>query len=326
MNEFEAIKHYFASLARSESGAFGLTDDAAVFSVPAGMELVVTKDAICEGVHFVGDEEPALIAGKLLRVNLSDLAAMGAKPYGYFLALMLHDKADDAWLTSFAAGLKSEQERLGITLMGGDTTHTKGVLSLSLTALGLVPRGQALRRAGAKAGDHVYVTGTIGDAALGLQVASRKLLVSKEADAYLLERYQLPTPRVELGQMLRGIATACIDISDGLMQDLGHIVESSGVGVTVAWEKIPLSDAAKAVLPQMVNPYEAIVAGGDDYELLFTAPETMHETLQSAAREAKVAITHIGEITEGSHVKLTDKNGWDILLSKSGYDHFSVRR
>lgn len=322
MNEFEVIKHYFAPLAKGEYGALSLTDDAAVLSVPEGLELIVTKDAICEGVHFIGNEEPSLIARKLLRVNLSDLTAMGATPYGYFLALMLHDAADEAWLASFSGGLKNDQERFGIRLMGGDTTRSHSTLSLSLTAFGTAPRGQALKRVGAKAGDGVYVTGTIGDAALGLQIAQGHLRAEKEAVDYLLGRYQLPVPRVELGQMLRGIATACIDISDGLIQDLGHVAECSGIAAAVVWEKIPLSGAARGCLAQFDSAYEIIAAGGDDYELLFTAPQNAHESLQSIAREAKVAITQIGEIKEGSGVKLVDKQGKDILLGKSGYDHF----
>jgi len=326
MNELDLIKNYFAPLSTGETGAFGLTDDAAVLAVPEGMELVVTKDAISEGVHFIGNEPPALIARKLLRTNLSDLAAMGARPYGYFLALMLPEKTDEAWIKVFAEGLRSDQEIFGITLMGGDTTRTRGTLSLSLTALGLVPRGQALRRAGARIGDGIYVSGTIGDAALGLQVARCKLQVSKEADAHLLERYRVPSPRVELGQKLRGVATASIDVSDGLMQDLGHIAECSGIGAVVIWEDIPLSDAAKSALPLVARPHETIAAGGDDYELLFTAPRTMHEKLCSLAKDAGVNITRIGEIKPGDSVKLVDKTGREIYLERVGYNHFSSKR
>ncbi len=329
MNEFDIIRKYFAPLSEKEKGAFHLTDDAAVLGIAPDEELVVTKDAIVEGVHFIGDEPPSLIARKLLRVNLSDLAAMGAKPRGYFLALMLPRETDENWVQSFAEGLRMDQDAFSLTLMGGDTTATPGPLSLSLTALGTVPRGQALRRNGARAGDNMYVTGTIGDAALGLKVASgqwpvagKDILSEQATDHYLLQRYQLPCPRVETGQVLRDIATACMDISDGLMQDLQHIAWNSGVGATVEWARLPLSDAARKTLPMVENPYEIIAAGGDDYELLFTASPEMQAKLQVIAQKLGVAITLIGSINNGGKVKMIDKSGNDIYFAKAGYNHF----
>lgn len=313
MNEFAIIKKYFAPLAKAQ-GALGLTDDAALMTAPAGKSLVVTKDAMVEGVHFVGDESPALIAQKLLRVNLSDLAAMGATPHAYFLALML-PQADERWLRSFAQGLSAAQKTFGITLMGGDTTKSP-TLSLSLTAVGFVPKGEALKRTGARAGDDIYVSGTIGDAALGLRAAQGKF-----KDAYLLKRYRLPTPRLMLGSMLLRIATACADVSDGLIQDLGHIAECSEVGAVVEWDKIPLSPSAKKMKPVP----EIIAAGGDDYELLFTAPQKMREKIAAIATKAKTPVTRIGSIRKGRGVKLVDKTGKEITLRKTGYDHFGSR-
>ncbi len=341
MDEFDLIKKYFTPLA-SDKAALGLKDDAAIVKVPEGHELVVTKDAIVEGVHFIGDESPDLIARKLLRVNLSDLAAMGAKPYGYFLALMLPKTVNEDWIKAFASGLQGDQNEFGITLLGGDTVATGGALSMSITAMGFVPAGKALKRSGAKAGDDIYVTGTIGDAAIGLRIVSGGTLPPSalcaaspakssystpprphaNAEEYLIERYRLPQPRVKFGQLLQGIATSCIDISDGLMQDLGHIAECSNVGATIDWNKIPLSEAAKRILPEIPNHYEAIAAGGDDYELLFTTASSDAETLNKLAERSNVKITFIGKIQMDGDVKLLHDSGKEINLGKKGFKHF----
>lgn len=323
MNEFEIIKNYFAPLSIKEAGAFSLSDDAALLQIPEGSQLVVTKDAIIKGIHFIGNETPATIAAKLLRVNLSDLAAMGAKPYAYFLALMLPAEIDDAWLKDFAGGLASEQEIFNITLMGGDTTHTTGPLTMALTAIGFVAQGHALRRSGANIGDNIYVTGTIGDAALGLQVAGSGFRAENEVDEYLVNRYRFPLPRLEIGRQLHGIATSCMDISDGLMQDMGHIAECSGIGALIHWERVPLSEAAREKLLIVPGQQETILAGGDDYELLFTAPPQAHEALQELACKTSVNITNIGSVKEGRGIKIIDKNGNDIYLSRNGYNHFT---
>ncbi|HEU5047036.1 MAG TPA: thiamine-phosphate kinase [Rickettsiales bacterium] len=319
MNEFDLIKRYLAPLSAAEPGAFGLTDDAAILSVPLGYELVVTKDAIVQGVHFIGNEPPYQIAQKLLRTNLSDLASMGAKPQSYFLALMLPETIDEAWIAEFTAGLAADQKEFGIILAGGDTVRSP-TLSLSLTALGTVLAGQALRRSGAHVGDDIYVTGTIGDASLGLQVALAELPI----DEYLLERYRLPQPRLEIGTKLHGIATACMDVSDGLLQDLGHIAQSSGNGAEINWDAIPLSAAAKQILSRIALPYETVLAGGDDYELLFTAPVTQREAIDTLALTAGVPVTRIGVVKEGKEVKVVDKSGKEIYVSKRGYNHFKV--
>ena len=311
MDEFSFIARLLSPLA-TEPGAFGLTDDAAALQVPAGHELIVTKDALVQGVHFIGDEPPADIARKALRVNLSDIAAMGAKPYGYMLALMLPKSIDEAWLSAFAAGLKADQAELfGITLIGGDTTSTTGPFSLSVTMFGLVPTGKALRRSGAKPGDAIYVSGTIGDAAIGLIIA-RDITCNLKAEtrAALCERYRLPQPRTALGQQLQGLATACMDISDGLMQDLSHICAASHVGAMIEWDRVPLSPAAtesKFAIPATV------LAGGDDYELLFTAP---------ANAKPLPGTTRIGTITDGTDVVVLDAQGEEIKLPYKGYKHF----
>lgn len=301
MNEFDRIANYFAPLA-AEAG-LRLQDDAAVFAVPAGLELVCTKDAMVQGVHFIGNEPPATLAQKLLRTNLSDLAAMGATPLYYLLAVMLPKTCDDAWLAGFAAGLKADQAAFGIHLIGGDSTASPH-LCLSLSAFGTVPQGTAITRSGAQVGDGVFVSGTIGDAALGLSLAEHSL--PQREREFALSRYQLPTPRLALGQALRGIATSAIDISDGLMQDALHVANASAVGIKIFAENVPLS----AAVNHAKLPIETCVTAGDDYELLFTAPK--HFTGDA---------TYIGEVVAGSGVALW-KGGAPVALSTLGYQHF----
>lgn len=318
MDEFDLIKTYFAPLAREFSGSLGLIDDAAVIAVPLGQELVITKDAISEGVHFIGNENPSQLAKKLLRVNLSDLAAMGAKPLCYFLALMLPKETSEEWIKNFADGLAEDQREFSIHLAGGDTTSTHGALSFSMTALGTVPAGKALKRSGAKQGDKVYVSGTLGDSALGLMA-----LRSESKDDFLIRRYLLPEPRIALGQKLIGTATACMDISDGLVQDLGHICRASGVGATIYRDTLPLSEPARALIQKDSNLWEAPLSGGDDYELLFTVSEKNHSVLETLSRELHPPIMMIGEITEGNGVRALDATGNEITLTKKGFRHFS---
>lgn len=313
MDEFALIKTFFAPLAKDFSGSLNLTDDAALIDIPAGKELVVTKDAIVEGVHFLGSEDPSLIARKLLRVNLSDLAAMGAKPLCYFLALMLPKSISPDWVQRFAQGLAEDQKEFSIHLAGGDTTSTPGPLALSLTALGTVPRGSALKRSTAKVGDGIFVSGTLGDSALGL-----KLLRNPDGspNTDLIKRYLLPQPRVDLGQKLRGIASACIDISDGLVQDLGHICETSGVGAEIIRGKLPLSDSAAEMIAADVELWDAPLAGGDDYELLFTVPPGKKSYL------AGLPVTEIGVVTKGSGVKVLGNEGKPLAVTHTGFKHF----
>ncbi len=228
--EFEFIARRLRPLAAGTPGALDLLDDAALLDPPAGMTLVLTKDAMVEGVHFLADDPTAQIAKKLLRVNLSDLAAMGATPLGYLLALARAKATPDAWLADFCRGLAEDQAEFRVGLLGGDTVSTPGPLTLSLTAVGQVPKGKALRRSGAQPGDDVWVSGTLGDAALGLLVLQGKIEAPPDARAHLIERYRLPRPRLALGEALRDVADAAIDVSDGLAADLGHILEASGVG------------------------------------------------------------------------------------------------
>ena len=267
LSEFAFIAERLRPLAAGTPGALGLADDAALLDPPAGAELVLTKDAMVAGVHFLPDDPPGDVAKKLLRVNLSDLAAMGAAPLGYLLALIRPKATAEDWLADFCRGLAEDQARFGIGLLGGDTVSTPGPLALSLTALGHVPRGTALRRCGARPGDDVWVSGTLGDAALGLKVLQGELAVADEVRAPLVERYRLPQPRLALGEALRGLASAALDVSDGLLADLGHILETSKLGAEIRAAALPLSPAART-LP---GAPDAALAGGDDYELLFTA-------------------------------------------------------
>jgi len=317
--EFEVISRYFAPLARDVSGSFDLSDDAAVFTPSAGHEVVVTADALVAGVHFLADDPPGQIAAKLLRVNLSDLAAMGAAPLGYVVTAAWPAQLDDDWIGAFAAGLAADQAVFGIGLLGGDTVATPGPLTLSLTALGQVPVGTALRRGGAESGDFVFVSGTIGDAGAGLALARDQAGTGADAAAaqFLLDRYRLPQPRLALGQLLRGVATACIDVSDGLLADLGHLVEASAVAAEVAFDSVPLSPACR----QVSDPQAAMTAG-DDYELLFTVPPAAVEAVPLLARRAGVPVSRIGRITAGSGVAVRRADGSAVDFATTGYRHF----
>ena len=300
MDEFDFIAKYFRPLAAGFDGSLNLSDDAALISPPAGCELVITKDALSAGVHFMGNESPDLIASKALRVNLSDLAAMGATPLCYFLARMLPKNTDEKWLEQFARGLKQTQDEFSIALAGGDTTATDGILSISITALGSVPKGKTLRRNGAKVGDDIYVSGTLGDAATGLLSYQRKLVSSD----FFISRYLTPEPRISLGISLRDIASSAMDISDGLVQDLGHICAASNVGAIIHSDLLPMN--AGVTLEQALS-------GGDDYELLFTC---------SPEQKQISGTTLIGKIMAGNRVQVLDAQGNNITPARKGYSHF----
>ena len=320
LGEFGRIARFFAPLASGAPGALGLTDDAALVDCPPGERLVVTVDAMVEGVHFLADDPPELVARKLVRVNLSDLAAMAARPVGYFLTTALPKFRGDDWLAGFAAGLAQDQAEFGITLLGGDSVSTPGPVSLTLTALGRVPAGAEVRRGGARPGDLVFVSGTVGDGALGLEAAQGKLDgVLEPADvAYLADRYRLPRPRVGLGPRLSGLASAMMDVSDGLVGDLGHICEVSGVAGVIEAGQVPLSVAA-AKLPDRL---ETILTGGDDYELLFTVPPERRDAVTAAADAAGVPVTTIGRIEAGQGVRVLDGEGREMTLAGIGWRHF----
>jgi thiamine-monophosphate kinase len=317
LGEFELIDRVLKPLAKGFPGALDLTDDAALVDVPAGQQLVVAKDAIVADVHFLADDPPDLIAGKLLRVNLSDLAAMGADPLGYLTALARPKDISDAWLRRFAAGLMVDQQRFRCHLLGGDTTSTHGPLTLSLTILGLVPRGQALLRSGAKAGDDIWVSGTLGDAALGLRVL-RGLAATEDETLALVDRYRTPRPRLILGRALRGLATAAIDVSDGLLADLGHVCETSGVAAVIDVARLPLSPVARGI----PGSRDAALAGGDDYELLFTAPEARRAEIERLGATLDHGLARIGKIEAGSGVRVVDADRRDVALDRTGWRHF----
>jgi len=286
--EFERIAQFFAPLAKSNPGALGLLDDAALIETSPGCDLVVTTDTIVAGVHYIGDERPSAVARKLLRVNLSDLAAMGAKPRVYTLNVALPDAVDDAWLEDFAAGLAEDQAEFGIVLAGGDSVSTPGPTTLTLTAIGSVVRGGALRRSGAVAGDRIYV---------------------------------IPSPRLALGQALVGLASAALDVSDGLVGDLGHIADTSGVACIIEAGRVPLSDAGRAALATDVGLRETILTGGDDYELLFTAPPDRAAAIEAAASGAGVEITEIGRVEPGHGVDVLDETGRKLAFARTGWVH-----
>lgn len=330
LGEFELIERFFAPLAAGAPGAFGLTDDAATVDVPPGETLVVTADALVAGVHFLVDDSPADIAAKALRVNLSDLASMGARPNAYTLTMAMTHDIDGGWLEAFAASLAADQRRFGIHLIGGDTVATPGPLTLSICAFGTVKAGAELRRSGARAGDAVFVTGTIGDAALGLAVLQKRLEVLDASHCEkLVMRYRRPIPRTECGPRLVGLATAAIDVSDGLAADLGHICETSGVTASLETARVPLSEAARAALAAGAAGWPDIVCGGDDYEVLFCAPDDAGPALAAIAADLGLPITRIGRI-EPPHgdeapdrlVRIVDAAGQPIALAKAGYRHF----
>lgn len=317
-SEFALIAQLFAPLA-THPGALNLTDDAAQIAVEQGCEIVVTTDALVEGVHFLPDDPAETVAAKALGVNLSDLAAKGAAPVGYFLAITLPARLDFAWLRAFARGLATMNETYAIPLMGGDTTSTPGPLTLTITAIGSVPAGTMTRRSGAHAGDKVFVSGTIGDAGGGLAVLTEKTNASRTGDAHLIARYRTPTPRLCLGQALRGTASASLDVSDGLIADLGHIADCSGVEIVIEADRIPRSDALRTLWGDEETAIVRAATAGDDYELAFTAKDEI--AVQRAANAAGTAVTWIGHVKPGRGVRLTGAAGI-IPVFRPGFTHF----
>ena len=311
--EFALIARHFRPLAGP--GSLDLQDDAAVLAPPAGRELVLTADAMVAGVHFLADDPPDLVGRKLLRVNLSDLAAKGAQPLGYLMTVSTPRDTPDAWFVGFVAGLADDQRTYGISLLGGDTTSTPGPIALSLTAIGHVASGQAVHRAGASAGDGIWVTGTIGDGALGLAVARGRLA---DPSGHLLSRYRLPQPRV--GLPIAGLASAGMDISDGLVQDLGHVCRASNVGAEIEAGLVPLSEPARAAGLQWLT---TCLTGGDDYELLLAVPPAREAALQGAAKLADTAVIRIGRFVSGApRVVVWGPDRSPMALAIGGWSHF----
>jgi thiamine-monophosphate kinase len=319
MGEFELIDRYFKRpVSRSP---LGIGDDCALLSPARGMQLAVSSDMLVEGRHFLSTVDPFKLGHKALVVNLSDLAACGAQPLAFTLALSL-PRADEAWLAPFSRGLLALADEHGCELVGGDTT--RGPLNICITVFGEVPQGQALLRSGARAGDDIYVSGTLGDARLALEVFRGTLSVPAEVFNAARWRMEWPTPRVALGQALRGIATSAIDISDGLLGDLSHVLRRSAVGArvdTTAASSLMMAPNSPALSEK--SRLEYVLAGGDDYELVFTAPPTRREAVLGAARSAGTPITRIGIVEAEPGLRLVDSEGRRIERSYASFDHFA---
>jgi thiamine-monophosphate kinase len=323
--EDSLIARYFRPLA-TDPGAFELSDDAAALKA-LGEDIVVTTDAIVEGVHFLPDDPPDTLARKALRVNLSDLAAKGAAPAGFVLTLALRS-FDEAWLQPFAAALGEDAAQFGCPLLGGDTVSTPGPLMISITAFGRIPPGKMVHRSGAHPGDRIVVTGTIGDAALGLDLlkggpVAAELAVDIAAKEMLAGRYRVPQPRNALADVVRDHASAAMDVSDGLAGDLAKLCAASGVSAAIHIADIPLSAAAASLLARGVVGVEALVSGGDDYEILCTIPANRFEAFIRAAGATGVPVTSIGTIVAGSAApKFVDGRGRELTLKRLSYSHF----
>ena len=321
--EFDLIARFFRPLSRAAPGAFALRNDGALLTPEEGESLVVTNDLMVAGVHYPEGEEPAILARRLLRVNLSDLAAMGAAATSYALGLALPQDVDDSWVEAFAAGLARDQEAFGVTLIGGDTVATKGPAVLSLTAFGTVAEGACLTRSGAGEGDDIYVSGTIGDATLGLRAVLGELERLRPEDrAALAERFRLPEPRLALGSALLGVATCAIDVSDGLVADLGHICAESGRAARVRADAVPLSEPAQRAIDAGEAAIADLATGGDDYELLFCARSSQREAIKALGQRLDLAVTRIGTIKRGQGVTVVDADGRPLALGRAGYSHF----
>ncbi|BBE50302.1 Thiamine-monophosphate kinase [Ferriphaselus amnicola] len=317
MSEFSLIRRYFT---RATPGAvLGVGDDAALLQVSAGHVLAISTDMLVSGTHFFPDADPFLLGHKTLAVNLSDLAAMGAKPRWATLAISL-PQVDDVWLERFAAGFFALAEQQGVDLVGGDTT--RGPLNLCVTIMGEVPPALALRRDGAKLGDDIWVSGSLGDAALALAHLQERVVLDEAAFAACATRLHQPQPRVELGLVLRGLAHSAIDISDGLLADLGHILEASKVGAELRFDALPVSEIMSQ-FKDAAMVQRCILAGGDDYELCFTAPESCREALSQLAATLTLPLTRIGKVTSNAGCVVRDVQGNNMTMEAGGYDHFA---
>ena len=320
--EDRLIARYFQPIA-TDPGALGLSDDAAFIKPPPGCDLVLKTDAIIGGVHFFAEDAADNVARKALRVNLSDLAAKGAKPLGFLLSLALPKETGDDWLSGFAEGLRDDAARFGCPLFGGDTDRTPGPVTISIAMFGSVPEGTMLRRAGAKPGDRVFVSGSIGDAALGLVM--RKGATWQLGDAereHLRSRYLLPQPRNAMAEAVRGHASAAMDVSDGLAGDFAKLCRASRVAAEIEVARVPLSDAAKAVLAAEPAVLETALTGGDDFEIVCTVPVGKADSFRAAAKAADVAVSEIGEIKAGEGVRFVGSNGQALAFKRASFSHF----
>jgi thiamine-monophosphate kinase len=325
-DETELIQDYLAPLAAGMPGAFGLRDDAALIETEPGIDLVVSTDPVIAGVHFFADDNPQDIAWKALAVNVSDLAAKGAEPIAYTMALAFPEVPSRDWMAAFCAGLGEAQTAFGCKLIGGDTDLTPGPLSIGITAFGKVPHGKMAMRGGAHIGESVFVTGTIGDSVLGLMLRQSpdrmSAVLDDEARNFLALRYLRPLPRLEIVPLLRLYASAAIDVSDGLVKDAERLAGAAGAALAIEAAAIPLSSAARAVLGADQNFITAIASGGGDYEMLLAVPPENRAAFLAAARSRTVPVSEIGVLTVGSGVTVTLPGGAPLELQKSGYDHF----
>lgn len=323
MGEFDLIRRFFQRPVRH--AVLGVGDDCALLAPQPGTQLAISCDMLVEGRHFFADVDPVTLGHKALAVNLSDLAACGAKPLAFTLALAL-PKADEAWVGGFAQGLLALADAHGCELIGGDTTQ--GPLNICITVFGEVPAGQALLRSGARAGDDIYVSGTLGDARLALEALLGRVALPLEALQAARQRLERPTPRVALGLALRGIASSALDISDGLTGDLGHILRASGVGATLDAQATSQLIAAHALFTSTNSSlpsdflHQCTLAGGDDYELAFTAPISERDAVQEAAQRAGVPVTRIGTVDSTPGLRVVDGNGQPLAARYASFDHF----
>jgi thiamine-monophosphate kinase len=320
VNEFELIATFFARQPVSRPDvALGIGDDAAILDVPHGQQLVVSTDMLVAGVHFPENTDAVSIGHKSLAVNLSDLSAMGATPAWYTLNLSL-PQADTGWLEGFCQGMFALALKHDVALVGGDTT--RGPLTIGIQIMGLVSHGQALQRVGARPGDRIYVTGLLGEAALGLRVTQGQLKLPDEYLANVLTQFNRPLPRVLVGLGLRGLASACIDISDGLAADLGHILAANDVGARIHLKRLPVSPAYDAAFEQV--GWQAALTGGDDYELCFTIPPAQETEFRIASAHFGVPCSYIGDIEAEPGLRIVDEQGALYVPEQPGFDHFRV--
>ena len=323
MGEFDLIARHFTRPVRR--AALGVGDDCALLAPGPGMQLAISSDMLVEGRHFFADVDPEALGHKALAVNLSDLAACGARPLAFTLALAL-PRADDAWLAAFARGLFALADAHGCELVGGDTTC--GPLNICITIFGEVPAGQALLRSGARPGDDIYVSGTLGDARLALEVLQGQLALPEEVLARARQRLERPTPRVALGQQLHGIASSALDVSDGLLGDLAHILQASGVGAcidTTVTSKLIAVSAYTAMAGYQFDAElirQCTLAGGDDYELAFTAPPALRSAVAGAAQASATPVTRIGTVEAAPGLRLVDGRGQAVANRYASFDHF----
>lgn len=313
--EFDLIaRHFDRPLSHT---LLGCGDDAALFSATAGRQLVVSTDMLVSGVHFFADADPEKLGHKTLAVNLSDMAAMGAEARWATLAIAL-PAADDAWLAQFSRGFFRLALEYAVDLVGGDTT--RGPLCFAVQMIGEVPAGAALRRDGAQLGDDIWISGTLGQAALGLAHLQNRIQLDRDDLAICLRRLHTPQPRIALGRALRGIASAAVDISDGLLADLGHIATRSKLGAEIELSRLPRPAAASVVDANIA--LQATLAGGDDYELSFCAPVAQRESVAAISQRLQLPLTRVGRMTEGSGVRVIDAAGYELRLPRHGFDHF----